>query len=242
MRRPTVLAALALAGSVLACSTSVGAGEEWPGERDSAAATARRIEFEWPLAGSGPISDYIRALGAELGRASPRSDARWRFTVVRDLGVNAFAIGDGRIYVTEGVVTFADDEAEVAAILAHEMGHELAGHLRPQPRKTGFFGGSSRQEDATTVGSVTQPLDPEKEMEADRISLDLLERAGLNPRAALTLAERLTRQAGNAGRHFADAARIERLRELLAGRDVGGRRDSAQFRALKSSLAARDAD
>ena len=242
MTRPTVLALLALAGSVLACSTSVRAGEDWPGERASAAATARRIEFEWPLAGSGPISDYIRELGGELGRASPRSAARWRFNVVRDLGVNAFAIGDGRIYVTEGVVTFAEDEGEVAAIIAHEMGHELAGHLRPQRRKTGFFGDSSEQEDATTVGSVTQPLDPEKEMEADRISLDLLERAGLDPRAALTVAERLTRQTGNAGRHFADAARIERLRELLAGRDVGGRRDSTRFRALKSSLAARAPD
>ena len=240
MTRPTVLALLALAGSVLACSTSVRAGEDWPGERENAAATARRIELEWPLAGSSPVTDYIRGLGGELGRASPRSDAHWRFTVVRDLGVNAFAIGDGRIYVTEGVVTFADDEAEVAAILAHEMGHELAGHLRPQRRKTGFFGGSSQREEATTVGSVTQPLDPEKEMEADRTSLDLLERAGLDPRGALTVAERLTRQAGDAGRHFADAARIERLRELLAGRDVGGRRDSAQFRALKSSLAARD--
>jgi predicted Zn-dependent protease len=242
LTRPTVLALLALAGTVLACSTSVRAGEDWPGERDSAAATARRIEFEWPLAGSGPISDYIRELGGELGRASPRSDARWRFAVVRDLGVNAFAIGDGRIYVTEGVVTFAEDEGEVAAIVAHEMGHELAGHLRPQRRKNGFFGGSSEQEDATTVGSVTQPLDPEKEMEADRISLDLLERAGLDPHAALTVAERLTRQTGDAGRHFADAARIERLRELLAGRDVGGRRDSARFHALKSSLAARAPD
>jgi beta-barrel assembly-enhancing protease len=238
LQRPTVIAALALAGLVVACSTSTRASDDWPDERENAALTARRIELEWPLAGSGPVTQYVRELGAELGRASPRSDARWRFTVVRDLAANAFAIGDGRIYVTEGVVTFADDEAEVAAVIAHEMGHELAGHLRPQRRKAGYFGGSPDTADATAVGSVTQPLDPAKEMEADRISLGLLERAGYDPRAALTIAERLTREAGNAGRHFTDAARIERLRELLAGEDVGGRRDSERFRALKSALAA----
>ncbi len=197
-------------------------------ERERAAAAARRIELDWPLAGSGPITDYVQSLGARLAHATDDARRRWSFTVVRDLSANAFAIGDGRIYVTEGVVAACQNEAEVAAILTHEMGHEIAGHLRSEATSAGA---------RASVGSVTLPIEPSKEMEADRLSLSLLDRAGYDPHAALTVAARLASR-GDRARHWTDAERVAQLRDLLAGVPHGGKLDSQEFRRLKASSAA----
>src|SRR5262249_23582413 len=79
-------------------------------------------------------------------------------------------------------------EAEVAAILAHEMGHELAGHFRPGSGTKPWLGGmrSSSSGKDEVIGSVHQRIDPEKELEADRISIEILRRAGYDPHAAGT--------------------------------------------------------
>lgn len=224
-RAAVCLAALWLCGG---CAPRAARGDDAAHERERAAATARRIELEWPLAGSGPITNYIQSLGAALGRASGGTERRWRFTVVRDLSTNAFAVGDGRIYVTEGVVTACQNEAEVAAILAHEMGHEIAGHLRPD---------ASRAAASASFGSVMLPLEPAKEKEADRLSLSLLERAGYDPRAALSIASRLASGDDRGAHHFGDAERVAQLRDLLAAAPRGGKLDGEEFRRLKASAA-----
>lgn len=221
---------------VVAVSSPAWGRDEWASERERAAATARTIELEWPLAGPGPVSDYLRELGARLGTAADTPHARWRFTVVRDHAPNAFAIGDGRIYVTEGVIAACDDEAEVAAILAHEMGHELAGHLRPRREPDRLFGGwLGGDEPVQSVGSVLQPLEPEKELEADRWSISILQRAGYDPWAALSIAERLAGHTDRGSEHFGEARRIARLRDALAGVRQAGALDSRAFRELKAS-------
>lgn len=210
------------------CAPGLARGDDAGSER--AAATARRIELEWPLAGSGPITDYIQTLGASLGQVTEDVPRRWRFTVVRDLSANAFAIGDGRIYVTEGVIVACQNEAEVAAILAHEMGHEIAGHLRPA-------GGTSNEGATASVGSVMLPIEPGKELEADRLSVSLLERAGYDPHAALAVAARLASRGDRGARHFSNGERMAQLRDLLAGVPHTGTLDSREFRRLKASLA-----
>lgn len=69
---------------------------------------------------------------------------------MRDRSANAFAIGGGRIYVNEGVVTLCETESELAAILAHEMAHQLAGHfVDPAPAT----GGAERIDAGRTCGS-----------------------------------------------------------------------------------------
>ena len=76
------------------------------------------------------VSQYVQKLGVRLahfsvyGRNSP-----WQFSVVRNLAPNAFSIGGGYVFITDGAVNFVQNESELAAILAHELGHELAGHF-----------------------------------------------------------------------------------------------------------------
>jgi len=71
---------------------------------------------------------YVQALGARLAATTERPDLPWTFRVVDDAAVNAFAIPGGFIYVTRGIMTHLNSEAELAAILGHEIGHVTARH------------------------------------------------------------------------------------------------------------------
>jgi predicted Zn-dependent protease len=234
-----------LALLVVACTHVAISDEGFDGERERARATAERIERDWPLAGAGPAAAGIREVGKRLAAAAGPVSFRWRFTVIRDRSANAFAIGDGRIYINEGAMRVSRNEAELAAILAHEMGHQLAGHLRaePRPRSRGFFsdlatlfGGSDSASPARTVGGVTQKLDLAKELEADRISLRLLADAGYDPQAALSIARRLHEAGSGGGSHFGDDQRIVALETLLRETPAGGHLDSEKFQRLKRQL------
>lgn len=199
-------------------------------EHERARGAAARIEAEWPIIGTGPAVDFVRRLGGELGRTATARGQAWSFLLVRDRSPNAFSIGGGRLYVTEGTFILCRNEAELAAILAHEMGHQLAGHFR---RADG------RGADDVALGSVRQRVDPGQEREADRISLGILEQAGYDAHAALSIAKRVAGSSALAARHFGDTRRVAALQDLLAGVPRGGRSDSEAFQRLARDLASR---
>lgn len=226
---PRVVLAAALLLSLLVCASGATAADDAEARR--ARATASRIEATWPLAGSGPVASYVRALGAKLAEHAGASPYRWRFVVVRDRAANAFAIGAGRIYVNDGVILGCENEAEVAAILAHEMGHQQAGHFRAAAST-----GRDEANPRVDLGAVTQELDPQKEREADRLALQILAAAGYDPHAALTLALRQQALHGH-GAQAIDDARIAALRTALEPYPAQGRLDSEAYRALRKRLA-----
>ncbi len=207
-------------------------------EARRARATATRIELEWPIAPVGPVTRFIQALGAKLGEAAGESPFPWRFTVIRDRSANAFSIGAGRIYVNEGTPFVCRNEGEVAAILAHEMGHELAGHFRSSSRGTSRLDGARNSPSAKdeVIGSVRQRIDPEKELEADRISIEILRRAGYDPHAAVSVAELVGRGSEAREAHFGGAERLRNLEELVAGVPPGGGPDGEAFRRLREEV------
>ncbi len=71
---------------------------------------------------------YVQELGARLARRSERPGLPWTFRVLDDPVVNAFALPGGYIYVTRGILAHLDSEAELAAVLGHEIGHVTARH------------------------------------------------------------------------------------------------------------------
>jgi len=205
-------------------------------EARRAQATAARIEMERPVAPTGPVTRFIQALGARLGAAAGESAFPWRFLVLRDRSANAFSIGGGRIYVNEGTPFVCRNEAEVAAIIAHEMGHELAGHFRSP---AGSFPLGEWQKSGTkdeVVGSVHQHVDPQKEREADLLSIDILRRAGYDPHAAVSVAELIAGESAAHGGHLGDGERVERLRALVAGLPHEGQLDGEAFRRLREEV------
>lgn len=218
-----------------------------PGEEAGALKMRQRIVREWPLRPyADEASRYVQALGQRLadnydGRARAIS---WRFTLVRNLAPNAFSIGAGNVFVTEGAVTFAQNEAELAAILAHELGHELAGHFCE-----GSYTDDSRglfdifsdstpppRSESVGVGSMRQSIEPLKEQQADQYAVSILRASGYDPRAMLEVARRLP-TGGEA--HFADTRRVQSLERLLGRFPTSAEpKDSEQFRHIRRLLMA----
>jgi predicted Zn-dependent protease len=71
---------------------------------------------------------YVRELGMRLARVSERPNLPWTFRVIDDPAINAFAVPGGHVYVTRGIMAHLDNEAELVAVLGHEIGHITARH------------------------------------------------------------------------------------------------------------------
>jgi len=72
------------------------------------------------------VQEYIDDIGQRLARNSHRPNLPWHFTVVDVPAINAFALPGGYIYITRGILAYLDNEAEVAGVLGHEIGHVTA--------------------------------------------------------------------------------------------------------------------
>jgi predicted Zn-dependent protease len=74
------------------------------------------------------LQRYVDDIGQQLARASHRPNLPWSFTIVDSPAINAFALPGGYIYLTRGILAYLDDEAELAGVLGHEIGHVTARH------------------------------------------------------------------------------------------------------------------
>lgn len=210
-------------------------------EQQTAQASLQKIENEWPLRGSGdPVSQYVQKLSVRLAHFSIYGQSiPWRFFVVRNLAPNAFSIGGGYVFITDGAVNFVQNESELAAILAHELGHQLAGHFCNDSEISDsnglfdIFSDSNVQQHQVGVGSMMQIIDPVKEQQADQIALSILQAGGYNPRAMLEVARRLP--SGGAV-HLMDIHRIQSLEYTLATMPAIFTRDSEDFQNIKRIL------
>jgi predicted Zn-dependent protease len=81
------------------------------------------------------VQAYVAGLGKRMAAKSERPNLPWEFHVVDDAAVNAFALPGGFIYVTRGLMTSINDEAELATVLGHEIGHVTNRHSVQQISK-----------------------------------------------------------------------------------------------------------
>jgi predicted Zn-dependent protease len=181
-----------------------------PEEKERAASVRARIERDWPLRRADSVTRYLQDFGRELAyRAGIERVSNWRFFVVQNTSINAYSIGDGLIYVTEGAISKAANEDELAAVLAHEMGHDIAGHFCPRAQENGddspwwdIFSSprtshSRHRGTESYYGSLRQVIDPVKEREADHYARGILRSAGYDPGAMARIARRVSRSSGN---------------------------------------------
>jgi predicted Zn-dependent protease len=91
-------------------------------------AEAKRVEQEMGLADAPELTAYLRAVGDRLAEHSPRQGVEYRFAIVDDAMINAFALPGGRVYVTRGLLSRLNSEDELANVLGHEIGHVAARH------------------------------------------------------------------------------------------------------------------
>ncbi|OFW04270.1 MAG: hypothetical protein A3I61_09825 [Acidobacteria bacterium RIFCSPLOWO2_02_FULL_68_18] len=91
-----------------------------------------QIKAEMGVYNDPELQRYVSEIGWRMAKISERAHLPWRFTVVDVPVVNAFAVPGGAIYVTRGIMPFLDDEAELAGVLGHEIGHVTARHSAQQ--------------------------------------------------------------------------------------------------------------
>lgn len=147
-----------------------------------------------------PLQAYVDRIGQQLATNSDRPNLEYHFTVLDSPEVNAFALPGGYIYITRGMLAYLNSEAELAAVLGHEIGHVTARHaVRQQTASTvanlGYLLGSillpdlrgqgAQQVFNTVGGAVLSGYGREHELEADRLGADYLARTGYDPQAVI---------------------------------------------------------
>ena len=129
-----LLAAVLLAAVVAACARNpVTGGRELVFMSESQEAELGRqadaqIRGEMGVYDDDALQEYVAAIGAELAAVSHRPDLPWQFAVIDSPVVNAFAVPGGYVYLTRGLLAYLNDEAELAGVLGHEIGHVTARH------------------------------------------------------------------------------------------------------------------
>jgi predicted Zn-dependent protease len=96
---------------------------------------AQQVESSLGLVADADLQAYVRRIGMGLAARSERPKLPWRFGVVDDPTPNAFALPGGPIYITRGLLSLMDSEAELASVLGHEIGHITARHSVSQMSK-----------------------------------------------------------------------------------------------------------
>ena len=144
-----------------------------------------------PLVNDKNLQKYVNNVGRWVADQSERPDLAWHFGVIASDDINAFAAPGGYIFVTRGLYKLLNNEAELAGVLAHEIGHVIKKHhlkLLQQSRLVDLGGkllskqAGGNDKIGNLIGSgaeiVSRSLDKNAEFEADRIGVVLAARAG----------------------------------------------------------------
>jgi predicted Zn-dependent protease len=137
MQLRAVLAAVVLA-TMAACATNPATGRREVTLMSEAQEISlgkesdAQIRQEMGLYDDPELQRYVSDIGQRLAKLSERPTLPWQFAVVDQPAVNAFALPGGFIYVTRGILPYLDDEAELAGVLGHEIGHVTARHAAQQ--------------------------------------------------------------------------------------------------------------
>lgn len=237
------------------CSVNPATGERaftllsWEDERRLGSEAAPQFTQEF----GGEVPDtalqrYVDGIGhsmaATVEPGVPELD--WEFTLLDSDVVNAFALPGGKVFITRGLASRFENEAQLAGVLGHEIGHVTARHGNQRiSKQIGFnvllaglaIGVGVSEEDSTfrRAGEIGLPAlaiggnvvllsyGRNEEIEADYLGMRYMSNAGYDPRGQLQVMEILSEAAAGPrppeflSTHPHPETRIDRIRELLAG-------------------------
>ncbi len=226
---------------------------------------AQMIERRVPLCNDPKIDAYLTNLGLKLAAKLPTRGVRypWEFHCVNSKEINAFALPGGYVFVNRGAIEVSDNEAQLAAVMAHELSHVALRHGTAQASKAqlaqgaagifgGIFGGSAggallSRGVALGAGGVLLHYSRTDETQADVLGTQALFDLGYDPRAMAQFFEKLEGESHgkNPPQFLSDhpnpgnrVARVDEEIDKLGGPPANAKRDSAEFEAIKREVLA----
>lgn len=187
----------------------------------------------------------VRAVGSRIVQAAGLGGQPWEYAVFENNSPNAFALPGGKIGVNTGLLRLVANDDQLAAIIGHEVGHSLANHAAERMSQQAAtqiglgvassalgsaLGGAERARQLASLGSVGAqvgvllPFSRQHELEADRLGVDIMHRAGYDPRQAVLLWQTMAAQRTSASTpsflstHPSDSSRIAALQQYLVSR------------------------
>jgi predicted Zn-dependent protease len=183
------------------------------------------------------LQEYVSEIGLRLAKTSERPNLPWHFAIVDSPAVNAFALPGGYIYLARGILPFLEDEAQLAGVLGHEIGHVTARHSAQQYSRAtgaqlGLLLGSIFVPAVRPFGQLAQAglgvlflkYGREDELQADSLGVRYTSRNGWDPAGVagmLSTLDRLEETTTEKGvpnwlaTHPAPADRVERVQAAV---------------------------
>lgn len=257
VRRLLLVAGTAV--GLAACSSFIGGdnisvrhtGEDGPPQTVSASSDAAIGQREHPriVAAHGGIYEdrkaeiMIAGMAGKLLNAAHRDESQLTVTILDTPEVNAFALPGGYIYVTRGILALANDESELAAILAHELSHIILKHARARSDRqrtteivnkviNGVLGGNAETDQGAARARLSlAAFSQAQELAADKEGIIIASHAGFDPSAAarfLSAMGRFAKFSGDADQgddflssHPSTPDRIEKAVKIAQGLEEG---------------------
>jgi predicted Zn-dependent protease len=239
------VAALLLASLLTACATNPVSGRRELAlmseaqEIELGRQTDAEIRKTMGVYNDPELQRYVQQIGLKLAASSERPHLPWSFAVVDSPAINAFAVPGGFIYLTRGILPFLDDEAELAGVLGHEIGHVTARHtVAAYSRQTaagvglGVLGifipalGQAAPVAQAGLGALFLKYGRDDEREADRLGVAYNARNGWDPAGVAGMLNTLARLEEAAGErrgvpnwlstHPAPADRVQEIQTFVA--------------------------
>jgi predicted Zn-dependent protease len=217
-----------------------------------------QVKKSVPIVSDSALNAYVVQIGRQLAAKARGPRYPYSFSIANYRELNAFALPGGPVWINRGILHAAANEAQLAGVLAHEIAHIAERHAADQITKqlvaNGFLGllgavlgndpGAARTAQAGArilAGGYMLKFSRDDEREADAIGLQIMRRAGWDPRGMAEFMETLRREQGRdpgsveifLSSHPAPAERAAALRRSLGSRSAG-RRDSTAFRTAKA--------
>jgi hypothetical protein len=221
------------------------------------------VQKQSALCNDPKVDAYLTQLGKRLVSHLNTNGVEypWEFHCVNDRSINAFALPGGYVFINRGAIEAADNESQLAGVMAHELSHVALRHGTAQASKASFaqgaagifgsiFGGSTggallTQGVSLGAGSALLHYSRSAETQADVMGTQVLYDSGYDPRAMAQFFEKLGQESKgkNPPEFFSDHPnpdhRLERVDEeiqKLGGTPSNARRDSQEFEAAKREV------
>jgi predicted Zn-dependent protease len=216
------------------------------------------VKRQTPEVADSTVIAYVRRIGSQLAAHAGGAKYAYSFSVANYREINAFALPGGPVWVNRGAIQAATSEAQLAAVLAHEVAHIAQRHSAEQLSKEmvtslglnlmgallGNSGGAAAANIAAryVASGAFLKFSRDDERDADRVGAQILARSGWDPRGMIELMQTIREQEKRDpssvesffSNHPSPADRIALLQRAMPTR--GGKRDSQQFQAIRVRL------